>query len=121
MDQNIVASTGGGVYDFTMREYSPAQGRWWTPDPAGLAAVDPAVLEPLYLDGTALNSTDPLGLFAHLPPGCVGMPTADPTTGEYYMCRDYSLPFGHPPVDPADVDPAEPGGGGTGGSGVTST
>ena len=28
-------------YDFLMRECSSVQSRWWTPDPAGLAAVDP--------------------------------------------------------------------------------
>jgi RHS repeat-associated protein len=33
--------TVGGQYDFLLRELSQVQGRWWTPDPAGLAAVDP--------------------------------------------------------------------------------
>jgi RHS repeat-associated protein len=31
--------TVGGLYDFFFREYS-TQGRWPSPDPAGLAAVD---------------------------------------------------------------------------------
>ena len=31
-----------GSYDFPAREYSPTQSRWWTHDPAGLAAVDPS-------------------------------------------------------------------------------
>ncbi|HEV2460741.1 MAG TPA: hypothetical protein VGS80_20495, partial [Ktedonobacterales bacterium] len=39
--QDIDYSHTGGQYDFLMREYNPIQGRWWTPDPAGLAAVDP--------------------------------------------------------------------------------
>ncbi len=30
------------LYDFMFREYSPLQGRWLQPDPAGLAAVNPA-------------------------------------------------------------------------------
>jgi hypothetical protein len=39
----------GGQYDFLARELSANQGRWWTPDPAGLAAVDP--VEPVCRDG----------------------------------------------------------------------
>ena len=39
--QNIDTAHSGGQYDFLMREYNGVQGRWWTPDPAGLAAVDP--------------------------------------------------------------------------------
>ena len=33
--------TVSGLNDFLYREYSPVQGRWISPDPAGLAAVDP--------------------------------------------------------------------------------
>ena len=33
--------TSAGDYDFLFREYS-TQGRWASPDPAGLAAVDPS-------------------------------------------------------------------------------
>jgi|GEM_PF-5174853 len=36
MEQDIAS----GTYDFASREYSPAQGRWWTPDPAGSAALE---------------------------------------------------------------------------------
>jgi RHS repeat-associated protein len=32
----------GLLYDFPYREYHPGEGRWISPDPAGLAAVDPA-------------------------------------------------------------------------------
>src|SRR6185437_11403294 len=68
---HIVASTGGGVYDFPMREYSPSQGRWWTPDPAGLAAVDPSNPQSwnryAYVNGRPLDATDPLGLAAQQP------------------------------------------------------
>ncbi|HXR97685.1 MAG TPA: RHS repeat-associated core domain-containing protein [Terriglobales bacterium] len=39
--QDIDTAHSGGQYDFPAREYNPLQGRWWTPDPAGLAAVDP--------------------------------------------------------------------------------
>ena len=60
------ADINGDQYDFLMREYNPVQGRWWTPDPAGLAAVDPNNPQSwnryAYVNGTPLNSTDPLGL-----------------------------------------------------------
>ena len=56
----------GDQYDFLMREYSPLQGRWWTPDPAGLAAADPNNPQSwnryAYVNGSPLNATDPLGL-----------------------------------------------------------
>jgi len=32
---------GSGLYDFLYREYRPAHGRWISPDPAGVGAVDP--------------------------------------------------------------------------------
>ncbi len=62
----------GGQYDFLMRVYNPIQGRWWTPDPAGLAAVDPNDPQSwnryAYVGGTPLEATDPLGLDP-CPPG----------------------------------------------------
>ncbi|MGH9393802.1 MAG: RHS repeat-associated core domain-containing protein, partial [Terriglobales bacterium] len=55
-----------GQYDFLMREYSPIQGRWWTPDPAGLAAVDPNNPQTwnryAYVGGNPLGFVDRLGL-----------------------------------------------------------
>jgi RHS repeat-associated protein len=33
--------TAANLYDFPAREYASTQGRWPSPDPAGLAAVDP--------------------------------------------------------------------------------
>jgi RHS repeat-associated protein len=35
------ADTVSSLYDFTFREHSPSQGRWISPDPAGLTSVDP--------------------------------------------------------------------------------
>src|SRR5205823_12248373 len=37
-DQDTVT----GIHDFMARKYPPTQGRWLSPDPAGLAAVDPS-------------------------------------------------------------------------------
>jgi RHS repeat-associated protein len=55
-----------GTYDFLYREYHPGQGRWISPDPAGLAAVDPANPQTwnryAYVLNSPLNLIDPLGL-----------------------------------------------------------
>lgn len=32
--------TFASLHDFQFREHSPAQGRWFSPDPAGMAAAD---------------------------------------------------------------------------------
>ncbi len=65
-NQDINSSHSGGQYDFLMREYNPIQGRWWTPDPAGLAAVDPNNPQSwnryAYVSGVPLEATDPSGL-----------------------------------------------------------
>src|ERR1700730_18604434 len=57
--------TVAGLYDFPAREYS-YQGRWVSPDPAGLAAVDPSNPQSwnryAYVFNNPLNSVDPLGL-----------------------------------------------------------
>ncbi len=61
-----IAAIATGSYDFLMREYSPTQSRWWTPDPGGLAAVNPNDPQSwnayAYVAGTPLAATDPLGL-----------------------------------------------------------
>ena len=38
--------TTSGMYDFLARRYSPVQGRWLSPDPAGLGAVDRRIRRP---------------------------------------------------------------------------
>ena len=52
-------------YDFLFREYS-IQGRWSSPDPAGLSAANPALPQSwnryAYVLGNPLAFTDPLGL-----------------------------------------------------------
>jgi RHS repeat-associated protein len=56
----------GSLVDFTFRRYSPSQGRWISPDPAGLAAVDPRSPQSwnryAYVGGSPLTQTDPSGL-----------------------------------------------------------
>src|SRR5208282_2492135 len=66
--------TASNVYDFPAREYG-IQGRWPSPDPAGLAAVDPSNPQSwnryAYVGNSPLNSTDPLGLTTN--PGCAAV------------------------------------------------
>jgi RHS repeat-associated protein len=58
----------GTLDDFLYRRYNPTQGRWISPDPAGLAAVDPSNPQSwnryAYVMNSPLSSVDPLGLFA---------------------------------------------------------
>jgi RHS repeat-associated protein len=58
--------TVSGDYDFLYREYS-TQGRWTSPDPAGLAAVDPTNPQSwsryAYVTNDPLDYIDPYGLF----------------------------------------------------------
>ncbi len=65
-NQDIDSSHSGGQYDFLDREFNAIQGRWWTPDPAGLAAVDPNNPQSWnrYADvgGQPLSFVDPFGL-----------------------------------------------------------
>ena len=61
---------GGGVpgnlYDFLYREDNPAHGRWLSPDPAGLTAVDPTSPQTwnryAYVGNDPLSAVDPFGL-----------------------------------------------------------
>ena len=61
MDQDTIS----GLYDFPAREYS-IQGRWPSPDPAGLAAVDPTNPQSWnrysYVMNDPLDWVDPSGL-----------------------------------------------------------
>ncbi len=58
--------TVSGTYDFLYREYNPVQGRWISPDPAGLNAVDAANPQSwnryAYVVNNPLSNIDPLGL-----------------------------------------------------------
>jgi RHS repeat-associated protein len=65
------AATTYDVYDFPYREYPSTEGRWISPDPAGLAAVDPSDPQTwnryAYVRNNPLGLIDPLGLC-----GCSG-------------------------------------------------
>jgi RHS repeat-associated protein len=60
------ADTNSTLYDFTFREYSPSQGRWVSPDPAGLAAAHLSAPQSwnryAYVLNNPLIATDPSGL-----------------------------------------------------------
>ena len=59
--------TISGTYDFLYREYNPVQGRWISPDPSGLSAVNPGNPQSwnryAYVLNNPLRYTDPLGLW----------------------------------------------------------
>ena len=68
----LYQDTVGDLYDFPFREYHSTQGRWLSPDPAGLGAADPTNPQSLnryaYVLNNPLSLTDPLGLQG-CPPG----------------------------------------------------
>jgi RHS repeat-associated protein len=68
------AGGAGGLYDFLFREQSPAQGRWLSPDPAGIAAASPSDPQTwnryAYVRNMPTSLTDPLGLVCDAGPGC---------------------------------------------------
>ena len=77
--QDLLSGVDSAPYDFAFREQGPDQGRWETPDPAGLAAVD--ITNPQtwnrypYVGNQPLSNVDPLGLFGCGPASC---PTESP-------------------------------------------
>jgi RHS repeat-associated protein len=58
--------SASGLYDFMFRRYYPIAGRWISPDPAGISAVDPANPQSwnryAYVLNNPTNALDPLGL-----------------------------------------------------------
>jgi RHS repeat-associated protein len=61
------ADTVSDEYDFLARKLHSAQGRWLSPDPAGLGAVDPSTPQTwnryAYVANNPLSFIDPYGLF----------------------------------------------------------
>jgi RHS repeat-associated protein len=84
MNQDTVS----GLYDFPAREYS-IQGRWPSPDPAGLAAVDPTNPQSwnryAYVLNNPLRAIDPTGLECIWDDGSFDS-MGDPSTGNQGGC-----------------------------------
>jgi len=68
------SDTASSLYDFTFREHSPSQGRWLSPDPSGLAAVNPADPQTwnryAYVLNNPLSFVDPTGMNRDMPGQC---------------------------------------------------
>jgi len=90
-DQDMVS----GIHDFLLRKYTPVQGRWLSPDPAGLASVDPSSPQSwnryAYVLNNPLALVDPLG-------DCSG----EPDDQGVIHCDDPQPGGGQPP-------PSQPG------------
>lgn len=106
--------TVSGLYDFLYREYHPVGGRWISPDPAGLAAVDPSNPQSwnryAYVMNTPTVLVDRLGLnrapdLSAVLSGCAGL----------YMNGFYLGPICGVP---SSGEGPEGGGGGGGGDGI---
>lgn len=80
-------------YDFLYREHNVIEGRWISPDPAGLAAVDPSLPQTwnryAYVANSPLNLVDPLGMdtSTDCPGGCQPIVTYE--GGGCYSVLDY--------------------------------
>ncbi len=74
-NQDTIQGSTTGLYDFLFREYAQ-YGRWVSPDPAGMAAVNPANPQSWNRYAYVLNNptglVDPLGLLCG--PGSVALP-----------------------------------------------
>ncbi len=108
----------GSLEDFMFRRYNPTQGRWISPDPAGLAAVNPANPQTwnryAYVVNSPLTITDALGLYGG--GGGGGDPCGDGSCDPCFEWGDCGGPGGgggsgqgDPPW--ADPDPGVPPGG----------
>src|SRR5437762_2113029 len=70
-DQNqdtVSSGWSSNLYDFMLREYRTAHGRWTSPDPTGLSAVDPSSPQSwnryAYVSNNPLAMIDPMGTCA---------------------------------------------------------
>lgn len=101
------SDTVPSLYDFLFRRQSSSQGRWISPDPLGIGAVD--ITNPQtfnrysYVQNAPLSFVDPLGFVGSVP--------GDPGSGGG---GDPGNPF-MPPGDPGTCGGATSGGGGGGG------
>jgi len=84
MNQDVDQSSNPAIlYDFLSREYG-IQGRWPSPDPGGLLAVDPSNPQSwnryAYVGNNPLAATDPTGMFTCGSELVICPATPDPTT-----------------------------------------
>jgi len=98
--------TVSSLYDFTFREYSPSQGRWVSPDPAGVAAV--SLTNPQswnrygYVGNNPLSWVDPLGLCTTRGPcGYLNVPGLDAFWDEFDL---FEIAVFAPGVGPEGAD-----------------
>jgi len=121
---NLPSDTYGDLYDALYREYHPTQGRWVSPDPAGLAAVNPANPQSwnryAYVTNNPLALIDPLGLD---PAAC-----QDPMYASSHaecandpVCEYFSMECGGPWGIPPGPAGGRGGSGGQTGGGSTSS
>jgi len=73
-----IPGVASDLYDFPYREYHPKQGRWLSPDPAGLAAVDFSDPQTwnryTYVGNQPCSSIDPSGLSQNNTTACPAVP-----------------------------------------------
>jgi RHS repeat-associated protein len=102
-----IADTASGTNDADARRQNPVQGRWISPDPAGLGAVDLGNPQSLnryaYVDNDPVDMTDPTGLCPKWGPYSTPYDMAHPVNGIIRArCRPTSFSF--PVGGPAFID-----------------
>ena len=84
--------TTAGLYDFLYREYDPNQARWTSPDPAGLASVNPSNPQSWnrysYVLNNPLGLIDPSGLTCQWDDGTSDAPEDSVEGGDPTACAD---------------------------------
>ena len=140
-NQDIVPGGPYQLYDFPAREYHPTWGRWVSPDPVGLGAVDPsnpqswnryayvtnnplALIDPSGLDQCA-QAADPRACRIGSYYGLGNNPTfgyIDPYEDEFDLLSGSGDPCSDPWYAESNVEcgssPVLPGGGGIGGTSI---
>jgi RHS repeat-associated protein len=92
-NQDTINSGAYPLYDFLYREHHPTWGRWLSPDPAGLAAVNPSGPQTwnryAYVMNNPTGLTDPLGL-CQPANGIPCHPVYEPSTCDGIACSSGS-------------------------------
>ena len=90
--------TVSGMHDFLLRKYVPVQGRWTSPDPAGLGAVDPT--NPQTWNRYAYVLNNPMSAIDLLGEATCYMPD-----GTASQCDDPSMFAGSPFLNGTSLNP----------------